>query len=521
MSKNRRNVWIIVGVVIVVIVAAVLVVASLNSQNSSTASYQTTTVQRGTLTSIVEGSGTVAAIQMANLTWQTSGQVDKVNVQAGDQVTKGDVLASLSQSSLSPTILSAQLDLANAQQSLNSLLHPDVATLASAQSSLATAYKNYTSASYNLYNALYNNQSYGDITLYNTLVTKWTTMSDALATVVLPAASTEAQSYYWAARAIQLGQTDMDYTTIRSALAAKLDSAVVSNLDTLVAAQADYETAVNDFVASLTASTSAINMHNSVAAYFTAVANEAAAQEKIYTLTIAPDPAQVTAAQAKVDAAQATLNQAQIIAPFNGTVTQVNVNSGDVVSNNTKAFRVDNLSQMVVTVQVVEIDVNSVKVGQPATVTFDAIPGKTYNGKILRADLAGTAGQNSVNFNVTVALTDSDPNIKPGMAANVTITTNQVDNALLVPSTAIFTDNNGSPYVYLIQNGTPTAVKVTIGATSSTTSQITSETLKEGDMIVLSFASTSSSSTSRGFGLGGGFGVVNTGGAGREVMPNP
>jgi HlyD family secretion protein len=517
MSKNRKNAFIIVGVVIVVIVAAVLFIASLRGQNSSTTSYQTTTVQRGTLTSIVEGSGTVAAIQTANLTWQTSGQVDKVNVQAGDQVKKGDVLASLSQSSLSPAILSAQLDLANAQQSLNSLLHPDVATLASAQTSLGTAYKNYTTASYNLYNVLYNNQSYGDVNLYDAIVSKWTGVNNALATAVLPAATTEAQSYYWAARASQLGQVDMDYDSIKASLAGKLDSTVVQNMDALVTAQAEYETAVNNFVASINASTSAINVHNSVAAYFTAVANEAAAQEKIYTLTIAPDPVQVTAAQAKVDAAQATLNQAQIIAPFDGTITQVSVNPGDVVTNNTKAFRVDNLSQMEVTVQVVEIDVNSVKVDQPATVTFDAIPNKIYNGTLLRADLAGTAGQNSINFNVTVELTDADSQIKPGMAANVSIVTNQVENALLVPSTAIFTDSNNQPYVYIIQNGTPTVLNVTVGAVSSTTTQITSDTLKEGDTIVLSFAST----TSNGGGFGFGGGAVRTGGGSSQTIVNP
>jgi HlyD family secretion protein len=514
MSKNRRNIWIIVGVVVVVIVAIVLVVASLRNQNSSAATYQTTTVQRGTLTAVVEGSGTVASIQTANLAWQTSGQVEKVNVQAGDQVKRGDVLATLAQPSLSPSILSAQLDLANATQSLNSLLHPDVATLATAETSLGTAYKNYNTASSNLYNMLYNNQSYGDATLYDTLSTKWYVMNNALTTAVLPAADTKAQSYYWVARAVQLGQTDMDYASIKADLLTKVDPATVQNMDALVTAQADYETAVANFVASLTASTSAINVHNSLASYFTAVANLAGAQEKMYTLAIAPNPGEVAAAQAKVDAAQTTINQAQITAPFDGTITQVSVNPGDVVSSNTKAFRIDNMSQMVVTVQVIEIDVNSVKAGQPATITFDAIPNKTYNGKLLRADLAGTAGQNSVNFNVTVELTDADAQIKPGMAANVSIVTNQVDNALLVPSTAIFTDSNGQPYVYLVQNGTPAVVNVTVGAVSSTTTQITSDTLKEGDTIVLSFASTTSSGG--GFGFGGG--VVRGGGAG-NVQP--
>jgi multidrug efflux pump subunit AcrA (membrane-fusion protein) len=91
------------------------------------------------------------------------------------------------------------------------------------------------------------------------------------------------------------------------------------------------------------------------------------------------------------------------------------------------------------------------------------------------------------------------------MSANVTIVTNKVDDALLVPSTSIFTDTNNKPYVYLVQNGAVTQVPVTIGAVSDSTTQITSDTLKAGDTIVLSFASSSSSSGGfGGFGLGGG-----------------
>jgi multidrug efflux pump subunit AcrA (membrane-fusion protein) len=101
------------------------------------------------------------------------------------------------------------------------------------------------------------------------------------------------------------------------------------------------------------------------------------------------------------------------------------------------------------------------------------------------------------------------------MAANVTITTNEVANALLIPSTSIFTDSSGQQYVYLIQNGTPTAVNVSVGAVSDTTTQITGSTLQEGDTIILSFASTST--TSGGFGFGGLGGLV--GGGGTRVQP--
>jgi membrane fusion protein, macrolide-specific efflux system len=120
--------------------------------------------------------------------------------------------------------------------------------------------------------------------------------------------------------------------------------------------------------------------------------------------------------------------------------------------------------------------------------------------------MAGTVSQSSTTFSALVKLTDSDEQIKPGMAANVTIVTNNVENALLVPSTAVFTDDTtGQQYVYLVKNGGLEPVIVTIGASSDTSTQITSDTLHEGDTIVLSF--TSSSSNTGRFGMGG-FGMM-------------
>jgi multidrug efflux pump subunit AcrA (membrane-fusion protein) len=105
------------------------------------------------------------------------------------------------------------------------------------------------------------------------------------------------------------------------------------------------------------------------------------------------------------------------------------------------------------------------------------------------------------------------------MAANVTIVTNQVENALIVPSTSIFSDNKNQTYVNLVQNdGSLTQVPVTVGVVADSTSQVTSPTLKPGDTIVLSFGSASSSST----GGPGGFGAGAAGNApGTRVNGNP
>jgi HlyD family secretion protein len=138
---------------------------------------------------------------------------------------------------------------------------------------------------------------------------------------------------------------------------------------------------------------------------------------------------------------------------------------------------------------------------------------------VFSTDLAGSSAQSSVNFNVNVQITNADAQVKPGMSANVTIITNKVENALLIPSTSIFTDANGGQYVYLVQNGGTSKVPVTVGAVSDSTTQITSSTLKAGDTIVLSFAKTSTTGGLGAFRLGGGGGGAAAAGARTVTTP--
>ena len=147
------------------------------------------------------------------------------------------------------------------------------------------------------------------------------------------------------------------------------------------------------------------------------------------------DPADVAAAEARIAAAQSTLDMTRIIAPFDGTVTQADPAVGDQVSAGTMAFRVDDLSHLLVDVQVSEVDINTVAVGQDATLTFDAVLGRTepYHGKVVQVGQAGDTVQGVVSFTVTVELTDADEFVKPGMTAAVNIVVEEVKDVLLDP----------------------------------------------------------------------------------------
>lgn len=196
------------------------------------------------------------------------------------------------------------------------------------------------------------------------------------------------------------------------------------------------------------------------------------------------DSAEVAAARSRVEAAEATLNLAKLTAPFSGTVTQASQVVGDQVAPGTVAFRVDDLSSMLVDVQVSEVDINSVAVGQPATLSFDAVLDKSYNGKVIEVGQAGDTVQGVVSFTVTIELTDADEQVKPGMTAAVSIVVEEVTGALLIPNRAVRLVD-GERVVYILQDGLPVPVTIELGASSDTMSVLLSGDVQLGDEIIL------------------------------------
>jgi HlyD family secretion protein len=208
------------------------------------------------------------------------------------------------------------------------------------------------------------------------------------------------------------------------------------------------------------------------------------AQREYDRLKNGADAVDIAAAQARVDAAQATLNLARVIAPFAGTVTEAYPLPGDQVAAGATAYRVDNLSSLLVDVEVSEVDINNVSVGQPVTLSFDAILGKEYHGQVVDVAQTGTSVQGVVNFKVTVELTDADTDVKPGMTAAVNIVVNELQDVVLVPNRAVRLVD-GERVVYLLVDGQPVKTEIRLGPSSDTVSVVAGGDIKEGDTVVL------------------------------------
>ncbi len=197
-----------------------------------------------------------------------------------------------------------------------------------------------------------------------------------------------------------------------------------------------------------------------------------------------PDNADIIAAQARIDAAHATLSLARLTAPFEGTITEVNTMPGDQVAMGTPAFRIDDFSNLLVDVDLSEVDINNVSLDQAVSLSFDAILEKEYHGKVVEVGRIGTDVQGVVNFNVTIEITDADELVRPGMTAAVNIVVKEIADAILIPNRSVRVVD-GERVVYLLKNGFPEMVEVRLGASDEGMSVLVSSNIEAGADIIL------------------------------------
>jgi multidrug efflux pump subunit AcrA (membrane-fusion protein) len=210
------------------------------------------------------------------------------------------------------------------------------------------------------------------------------------------------------------------------------------------------------------------------------------AQREYDRLSAGADSPDVIAARAKVDAAQATVNQLSIIAPFDGQVLSVDDHVGDVVATGDLSVNLADMKHLYIETQVDESDIANVKLGNQATVTLDAVSGVTFSGKVSAINPVGEVVSGLVKYNVRVDLdkVDGDVFLPLGTTANVVIQVRDVATTLAVPITAIQNDSNGE-YVWVIQkDNSTTRVDIVSGSIVGDLVAVSGD-LKEGDRLKL------------------------------------
>ena len=444
--------WVVILIVAVVLVAGVFGVQAYNKSQAqkSIEDLQTEIIAEGDLTATVGATGSVRSNQTALLSFLTSGTVDFVHQDLGERVSAGEVLATLKMSSLSSQIILAEAELVSAKRALEDLIFSRQAS-AAAQLALAQAVETLEDAEYVEYVRQEGYRASSD------------TIKAAEANLLL------------ANEEVDVAQQRYDHATGDTSRALAL-----SNLVSAKKKRDSIQRNLNWYQGSPTEGEQAL-LDADVAI---AEARLADAQREWERVKDGPNPDDVRAAEARVAASEATLDMARITAPFAGNITSIDVLAGDKISPGTPGFRIDDLSRLLVEVEISEVDINRVALGQPVTLNFDAVLDQVYNGVVVEKGLIGTSLQGVVSFPVTVELMDADEAIKPGMTAAVNIIVEQIENVVLVPNRAVRV-RNGDRVVYLLVDGVITPTMVVLGATSDLYSEILEGDVNVGDEVIL------------------------------------
>ena len=217
------------------------------------------------------------------------------------------------------------------------------------------------------------------------------------------------------------------------------------------------------------------------------------------------------------------LASATVYAPISGTVSAISLTPGMILNPTSSAANSSNASNKIaivktdatpaVTVSLSEVDVPKVKVGNKATITLDAYPGKTFTGKIIAVDTSGTISSNVVNYPTTIQFDTNADGIMSNMSATVNIITNVDGNVILVPVAAV-----KSNVVQIYNTGKPVSVDVTTGNTDNTNIEILSG-ISVGDTVVTSTTSSAAKTTTTTTGTSIFGGATRVGGFGGGAAP--
>lgn len=141
-------------------------------------------------------------------------------------------------------------------------------------------------------------------------------------------------------------------------------------------------------------------------------------------------------AELNMDNLQEAMNNYTVTSPISGTIIEKNAKAGDALATGADLCTIYDLSYLVMVINVDELQVSDVSVGQSVQVTADAVPDKTYTGTVTRVSMKGSSSGGTTTYPVTVRI-DETEGLRPGMNANAEIVTAEAGNALAVPNAAI------------------------------------------------------------------------------------
>ena len=497
---------------IAVVAAAAVLVAVIVPRKSRSASadlaYTQEKLGRRDIVNVYDGSGTINAAASYTVKSLVTGTVLTADFELGDTIQKGDVLYVIDSSDVEGDLESAQLSVSQAQRS-----YDDAADARNVRTKIGGEVSSFAVAA-------------GDAVQAGQTVATVRDTSVMLLAVDFPAA--EAQSFAVGQAAQVMPDTTFEVLngTIRSVSGADPSgdaslmtctvTIAVPNAGSLTTAQA--AVAQVNGVSSLNSAHFAYQREETVVAAASGTVSELCVREgstvrqndvllritgKDLDKQAQNAADNLRSAELRMSSAERNISHYTIDAPISGTIVDKKVKAGDKLSANDTAMQnlctIYDMSYLEMKLNVDELKIRSLEVGQEVDITADAVPGETYKGVISSILVAGTTANGSTSYPVTVRIDDMGE-LLPGMNATAKITTASVKNVLALPNAALV---RGS-YV-LVTKDSPSAanaetsmtapdgyvyVKVTTGISDDDYIEVKSG-LQEGDTIAYDNSSVS------------------------------
>ncbi len=448
------------------------------------------------VTSQVSAAGNIQLSTQQFVVLKTNGVVQEMAVRVGDDVAAGDLLAALDPADAEKAVERALLNLASAQLSLEKLydetdpadIASGAADLESAQENLADLYtgpnslavaaaRSNLAAAWAKYNDLLAGPSDAKKTQLSTNMRKFE--------VALAEARRAWEPVSWrpdvgrTPQAAAYEKATIDYENALAAYQEATAPASASELQSALSQAQNAQKQLDDLLESATPA--------EVAAAEAQVASKAA---KLTDLQAGPDANALESAQIAVDKSFLDLQDAaddlaatRLLAPVDGTVLAVNLTVGQQVNNGTNAVTLARRDNLELQVNVAEVDVSKLSLGQPAQITLDALPGEEFEGEVLSIAPSADSQSGVVNYPVTIRLLNPDSRVRAGMTAVATLVNENAVSGWLVPATALRSEGD-SAQVMVLRNGVPTPVAVTVGAPQGEWVVVESPELQANDRVI-------------------------------------
>ena len=465
-----------------VIISAIILIAIgifiYYSASSGKTAPSTVTVILGDITQEVTATGNIEPVSSLDLAFERGGRIISVNADVGDKVYAGETLVSLDSSELKAQLAQAEANRDASQATLDSM------QVSAAEQTLINDYNGVPTAlndAYSKADDAVRNQV--DQFLTNPYIaSNIITATDLQANRIVIGAELTSwkNTLNGLSASSSIGILDTAITDAQTHLqniAAFLDKAM-NAVTTSSIPYTTYKTAISTGRTEVSTALSNLNTLSNTISSQKILAGQNPDDVKAQTAVLAQT-------QASVQLIQAQLDKTNLIAPISGTVTIQNAKVGEVAAAGSPLVSLISNDRLQIEADIPEADIAKISIGDKTTFTLDALGSDSiFAASVISIDPSERIIEGVATYRTKFKLSKDNPQIKPGMTANLTVITNDHKNVLVIPQRTTYSNKDGTFVMVVDDKNSETERKVEAGLRGADGNVEITNGLKEGDKVI-------------------------------------